>query len=122
MTISQAYKRYNKTLYGSVNDPKQIVSLLFGAALKETAEARTKLESGNGLNAADNINKTVEILSALSNSLDKNSDKETVEYLSALYAWLSNKLLEGFRKKNIEDIKVVERYLSQVHRIWNDNI
>ncbi len=122
MTNSQAYKRYNSVLYRGISDPKQIVSLLLAASLKETAEARIKLENGSKLELADNINRSVEILAALRDSIDENSDKETVDYLKALYGWLIGKLLDGFRMSNIEDIEIVERYLSEIHRIWNSDM
>lgn len=122
MTKTQAYKRYNSMLYNNVKDPDQIISMLFAAALKETAEAERKLENGDNMEIADNINKAVEILITLRNSIDKTTDKDTADYLIALYSYLINKLMDGFREKNIENIKVAGRYLSKIHQVWNTAI
>ncbi len=122
MTKTQAYKRYNSMLYNNVEDPDQIISMLFAAALKETAEAERKLKNGDTMEIADNINKAVEILITLRDSIDKTTDKDTADYLIALYSYLINKLMDGFREKNIENIKVTGRYLSKIHQVWNTAI
>ncbi len=122
MTKTQAYKRYNNMLYNNVEDPDQIIAMLFAAALKETAAAERKLENGDDIEIADNINKAVEILMTLRDSIDKTTDEVTVEYLAALYDYLINKLMDGFKEKNIENIKVVARYLSKIHQIWSNTV
>lgn len=122
MTKTQACKRYNSMLYNNVEDPDQIISMLFAAALKETAEAERKLKNGDTMEIADNINKAVEILITLRDSIDKTTDKDTADYLIALYSYLINKLMDGFRERNIESIKVAGRYLSKIHQVWNTAI
>ncbi len=122
MTANEAYNTYKNVLISTTIDKMQIVSLLYEGALGFAKKAYKAMEEKNEELKIDSLNRVSGILLALRDSLDLNADKDTVEYLQALYNFLLAKTLEANKDNNYEEFGIVVRYLDKMAEIWNRDI
>lgn len=122
MTANEAYNTYKNVLISTTIDKMQIVSLLYEGALGFAKKAYKAMEDKDEELKVDSLNRVSGILLALRDSLDANTDRDTVEYLQALYNFLLSKTLEANKDGNYEEFSVVVRYLDKMAEIWNHDI
>ena len=122
MTANEAYNTYKNVLISTTIDKMQIVSLLYEGALGFAKKAYKAMEEKDEELKIDSLNRVSGILLALRDSLDLNADKDTVEYLQALYNFLLAKTLEANKDNNYEEFGIVVRYLDKMAEIWNRDI
>ncbi len=122
MTVNEAYDTYKNTLLSTAVDKVQIVSLLYEGALKFALNAAKFMKEDNLEDKAENLNKVSGIILALRDSLDQNTDKETVEYLTYLYNFLLKETIKANSHNDTEAFGIVIRYLEQLSNIWNNQV
>ncbi len=122
MTSNEAYDMYKNVLISTTVDKMQIVSLLYEGALGFAKKAYKAMEEKNEEEKIDSLNRVSGILLALRDSLDDSADKETAEYLEALYNFLLNKTIEANKDDNFEEFGIVVRYLDKMTEIWNNDV
>jgi flagellar protein FliS len=122
MTANEAYNTYKNVLISTTIDKMQIVSLLYEGALGFAKKAYQAMQEQDEETKTDSLNRVSGILLALRDSLDRSADKETVDYLEALYNFLITKTLDANEKDNYEEFGIVIRYLDKMAEIWNKDI
>ncbi len=122
MTSNEAYDMYKNVLISTTVDKMQIVALLYEGALGFAKKAYKAMEEDNEEEKVDSLNRVSGILLALRDSLDSSADKDTVEYLTALYNFLLNKTIEANKNDNYEEFGIVVRYLDKMSQIWNKDV
>ena len=122
MTANEAYNTYKNVLISTTVDKMQIVSLLYEGALGFAKKAYKAMKDKDEEAKVDSLNRVSGILLALRDSLDRNQDVETVEYLEALYNFLLTKTIEANKHNDYEEFEIVVRYLDKMSEIWNKEI
>jgi len=122
MTPNEAYNMYKDVLISTTVDKLKIVSLLYEGALGFAKKAYKAIEEKDIETKIDSLNRVSGILMALRDSLDPNTDRETVEYLTALYNFLIKKTLEANSAESPEEFGIVVRYLEKMTQIWNTDV
>ncbi len=122
MTANEAYNVYKNVLISTTVDKMKIVSLLYEGALGFAKKASVAMETKDEETKTDSLNRIRGILFALRDSLDSSADKETADYLEALYNFLLTKTLEALQSDNYEEFDVVVRYLEKMSEIWNKEV
>ncbi len=122
MTSNEAYDMYKNVLISTTVDKMQMVALLYEGALGFAKKAYKAMEEKNEEEKVDSLNRVSGILLALRDSLDASADRETVEYLTALYNFLLNKTIEANKDDNYEEFGIVVRYLDKMTEIWNRDV
>lgn len=122
MTANEAYNTYKSMMINTTVDKLQIVAMLYEGALDFAKKAVKSAKDKNEDTFTDSMNRVIGILLALRDSLDPNTDKETVEYLTALYNFLIEKTIKAMEEFLEEDFSVVVRYLSKMHEIWTTEV
>ena len=122
MTSNEAYNMYKNVLISTTVDKMQIVALLYEGALGFAKKAYKAMQDEEEDIKTDSLNRVNGILLALRDSLDQNADKETVEYLEALYSFLLTKTIKANDNNDYEEFGIVVRYLSKMAEIWNKDI
>ncbi len=118
MTANEAYNTYKNMMINTTVDKLQIVAMLYEGALSFAKKVIDAAKNNNEEEFSDSINRVIGILLALRDSLDPNADKETVEYLTALYNFLLERAIKAIEDFNEEDFSIVVRYLAKMHEIW----
>jgi len=118
MTANEAYNTYKNMMINTTVDKLQIVAMLYEGALSFAKKVIEAAKNNNEEEFSDSINRVIGILLALRDSLDPNADKETVDYLTALYNFLLEKTIKAIENFNEEDFSIVVRYLTKMHEIW----
>ncbi len=122
MTSNEAYNMYKNVLISTTVDKMQIVALLYEGALGFAKKAYKAMQDEEEDIKTDSLNRVNGILLALRDSLDQSADKETVEYLEALYSFLLTKTIKANDNNDYEEFGIVVRYLSKMAEIWNKDI
>jgi len=122
MTSNEAYDMYKNVLISTTVDKMKIVSLLYEGALGFAKKAHKAMEEKREEEKVDSLNRVSGILLALRDSLDASADRETAEYLEALYNFLLNKTIEANKDDNFEEFGIVVRYLDKMTEIWNKDV
>lgn len=118
MTANEAYSTYKNMMINTTVDKLQIVAMLYEGALSFAKKVVEAAKNNNDEEFSDSINRVIGILLALRDSLDQNADRETVEYLTALYNFLLEKTIKAIEDFREDDFSIVVRYLSKMHEIW----
>ncbi len=118
MTANEAYNTYKNMMINTTVDKFQIVAMLYEGALSFAKKVIEAAKDNNEEEFSDSINRVIGILLALRDSLDPNADKETVDYLTALYNFLLEKTIKAIEDFNEEEFSIVVRYLAKMHEIW----
>ncbi len=122
MTANEAYNTYKNMMINTTIDKFQIVAMLYEGALEFAKNAIRAAKNRDEDVFVDSMNRVVGILLALRDSLDPNADKETVDYLTALYNFLLEKSINALENFVEEDFSIVVRYLAKMHEIWTTEV
>jgi len=122
MTANEAYNAYKDMMIKTTVDKLQIVAMLYEGALGFAKKAIESAKIDDAETFSDSLNRVIGILLALRDSLDPNADKETVEYLTALYNFLIEKTIKALEDFKEEDFSIVVRYLAKMHEIWTTDV
>ncbi len=122
MTANEAYNTYKDIMIKTTVDKLQIVAMLYEGALGFAKKAIESAKKEDEETFSDSLNRVIGILLALRDSLDPNADKDTVEYLTALYNFLIEKAIQALEKFDEEEFSIVIRYLAKMHEIWTTDV
>ena len=100
-------------------DPHRLVLMLFEGALAAIAQARLKLSAGDVVGRGKAISKAISIVQdGLRNSLDIQKGGELAERLSALYEYVTMRLLEANLHARQEALDEAAHLISELHAGW----
>ncbi len=122
MTANEAYNTYKDMMIKTTVDKLQIVAMLYEGALSFAKKAIEYAKIDDEEAFSDSLNRVLGILLALRDSLDPNADRETVEYLTALYNFLIERTIKALEEFNEEEFSIVVRYLAKMHEIWTTDV
>ena len=122
MTANEAYNTYRDMMIKTTVDKLQIVAMLYEGALSFAKKAIEYAKIDDEEAFSDSLNRVLGILLALRDSLDPNADRETVEYLTALYNFLIERTIKALEEFNEEEFSIVVRYLAKMHEIWTTDV
>ncbi|MGH8671482.1 MAG: flagellar export chaperone FliS [Burkholderiales bacterium] len=100
-------------------DPHKLVVMLFEGAIRAVAQARGHMLRGETAAKGEAISKAVAIIDeGLKLSLDLEVGGELAKNLSALYDYMSTRLIYGNLKNYIEPLDEVGRLLAELKTAW----
>jgi flagellar protein FliS len=100
-------------------DPHRLVLMLFEGALAAIAQARLKLSAGDVAGRGKAISKAISIVQdGLRNSLDVQKGGELAERLSALYEYVTMRLLDANLHARQEALDEAAHLISELHAGW----
>jgi flagellar secretion chaperone FliS len=99
-------------------DPVKLVSILYRGAIDAIGAARRHLQAGEIRERARQINKTMDILTELTNSLNHERGGDLSRSLQALYAYMQNRLLEANGRQAEPPLIEVQALLTTLNEAW----
>lgn len=100
-------------------DPHRLVLMLFEGALSAIAQARLKLSAGDIAGRGNAISKAINIIqNGLRSGLDKEKGGELAERLSALYEYVTMRLLDANLHARQEALDEAAHLISELHAGW----
>ncbi|TXF11799.1 flagellar export chaperone FliS [Pelomicrobium methylotrophicum] len=99
--------------------PHRLILMLFEAARVAIARARRHLASGETAAKGEAISKAIQIIDhGLKASLDVKAGGELAERLSALYEYMSRRLLVANQRNDGDALAEVARLLAELQEAW----
>ena len=100
-------------------DPHRLVLMLFEGALTAIAQARLKLSAGDIAGRGNAISKAINIIqNGLRSGLDREKGGELAERLSALYEYVTMRLLDANLHARQEALDEAAHLISELHAGW----
>jgi flagellar protein FliS len=99
-------------------DPVRLVELLYHGALDSIASARRHLATGDIRARSKAIAKTMEIVTELSLSLNREAGGELSQSLAELYAYTETLLIEANARQTDPPLAEAERLLTTLSEAW----
>ena len=99
--------------------PHTLITMLLDGALERTAEARGALSRNDLAKAGETIGKAIGIVDSLRVSLDSEQGGEIAQNLSALYDYMTRRLLEANATKDTDMLGEVAGLLKEVKVAWD---
>jgi flagellar protein FliS len=119
-TAIKAYNRVGVESGVSTADPHQLISMLFQGALLAIANAKNGILRKDASAKGAAISKAIMIIDeGLNASLDKDAGGELAHNLSALYDYMSIRLLTANLKNDIAALDEVARLLADLKQPWD---
>jgi flagellar protein FliS len=112
----QAYSQNNV----NINSQEKLVLMLYEGILRFTTFAKKAMESSDIEKKAYWINRTIDIFSELSSSLDMKAGGETAEYLEGLYNHQIIILTRANLDNEIEHLDTVIRVTRGLIEAWKE--
>ena len=114
-----AYARINNEIAGETTDPHRLILMLFEGARTAISKAKFHMERNEIPEKGAAISKAIDIITnGLQASLDGNSGGELADRLSALYEYISQRLLWANMKNNIAALNEADFLLSELESAW----
>jgi flagellar protein FliS len=99
-------------------NPLQLIILLYRAAIESIAAARRHLRSGEIWERSRRINKALEVIGELAQSLDHGAGREISRNLAGLYTYMQARLIEANLQQAEPPLAEVESLLSTLLEAW----
>lgn len=116
---ASAYAKVGVETGISTADPHQLILMLFDGALLQLRTAATAMEKQDFATKGTAISKATEIIiNGLKVSLDVEAGGELAERLSALYDYMSERLLHANLKNSQPTLDEVSNLLSSLREAW----
>ncbi len=117
-----AYTTYDRYLESEVlsADPVKLINMLYRGAVESVGAARRHLAAGEIGPRSRQLMKAWDILHELIQSLDHNQAPELSQNLTALYAYLQQRLLDANAEQSDSPLAEVESILSTLAEAWRD--
>ena len=112
-------RQYQHTQITTV-DRGRLIVLLYEGAIKFLRQARDCSEAGDLEGKSNNINKALDIINELNQSLNMTEGGDLAQNLRRLYLFMSDYLLKGKIKKDLHYIDDVLRMLTSLNSAWNE--
>ena len=99
----------------------RLMTLLFDGALSALVRARLFLQEGNASGKGESLSKAINIIdNGLKMGLDDNSGDELADTLSALYSYMTRRLLQANLHNDLAAIEEVEALLRNIADAWKE--
>tara|TARA_B100000035_G_C21022472_1_gene564655 strand:- start:1778 stop:2179 length:402 start_codon:yes stop_codon:yes gene_type:complete len=119
-TALGAYKA-NKTSTGVEGaSPHKLIAMLLDGALERIASASGAMKRGEVAASGESIGKAIGIIDSLRVSLDHEQGQSLAESLSALYDYMTRRLLEANATKDPDMLGEVADLLKEVKIAWDE--
>ena len=118
-TALGAYKTNKNDVLIDDASPHQLITMLLDGALERVAAAKGAMERGEVAATGEAIGKAISIVDNLRVSLDQNQGGPIAENLSALYDYMTRRLLEANATKDREMLAEVAGLLKEIKVAWD---
>ena len=99
----------------------QLMTLLFDGALSALVRARLFLQDGNQPGKGESLSKAINIIdNGLKMGLDDSSGDELADNLSALYSYMTRRLLQANLHNDVAAIEEVAALLRNIADAWKE--
>jgi flagellar protein FliS len=119
-TALGAYKANKTTTAMEGASPHKLIAMLLDGALERIALASGAMKRGEMAASGEVIGKAISIIDSLRVSLDHEQGQTLAESLSALYDYMTRRLLEANATKNPEMLGEVADLLKEVKIAWDE--
>jgi flagellar secretion chaperone FliS len=119
--ISDAPYGENNTVAQVISaSPKQLMLTLFETLSDELIKAKGHIINKRFIQKAHSINKCIDILNVLTNSLNFDGDHGLATLCSKIYDYCVYRLYDASAKLSVELITEVETVLQPLHLAWQE--
>ncbi|OKY24703.1 flagellar export chaperone FliS [Thalassotalea sp. PP2-459] len=115
-----AYKQVDINSNILASDPHQIILLMFDGLLKGIATARGAIERKDYELKAQSLTKSINILDALIQSLDFDSQPEISKNFEVMYSYCIDCLMEASTSLNFAKLDEVVDMIKPVRSAWSE--
>ncbi len=112
------YQQSDLAIQAAAANPHQLVLMLFRGMMDELVRAKSHIENKRYERKAQSINKCIDILNALTSSLEFETGGELVVNLSRLYDHCVYRLYEASGELSLEKIDEVILILTNLRTGW----
>lgn len=113
------YRQSGHLAEAAVADPHRLIQMLFEGALERIAVGRGAMLNGNIRIKGEQIGQAISIIDSLRALLDLEQGGDLAEKLSALYEYMSRRLLQGNLHNDPEPLNEVARLLHEIKAGWD---
>ena len=114
----KAYKSVNIASNLATADPHQIISLMYNGLLESLAQAKGAIERKDLSSKSILLTKAVNILQALQNSLDNESQQEISKTFYTLYSYCISRINDVSLTLDVSGLDEVSSLLSPLRDAW----
>lgn len=100
--------------------PAKLIEMLYQRAVELLDMAERDVKNKEYVKANEEIQKCQDIITELNMSLDLEKGGEIAKNLRALYTYMFKTLVEANTKKDVEKIREVRGYLSELLETWRE--
>jgi flagellar protein FliS len=111
-------RQYTQTQVTTV-DKGRLIVLLYEGAIKFLRQAKGCADTGDISGKSNNINRALDIIAELNQSLNMNDGGEIASNLRRLYLFWSEHLIQAKIKKDTKNIDDVINMLTSLNEAWN---
>lgn len=115
---ARAYAQINVETAVSTADPVRIVVLLYEGAISAIVTAKGEMERRNVVQKARLMNKAIDIIEGLRNSLVFEQGGEIAESLNELYLYMVQRLTMANLRNDPAILDEVKLLLAELHSAW----
>ena len=119
-TALGAYKANKTTTAMEDASPHKLIATLLDGALERIASASGAMNRGELAASGEAIGKAISIVDSLRVSLDHEQGQDLAESLSALYDYMTRRLLEANATKDPDMLVEVADLLKEVKIAWDE--
>jgi len=119
-TALGAYKANKTTTAMEDASPHKLIAMLLDGALERIASASGAMNRGELAASGEAIGKAISIVDSLRVSLDHEQGRGLAESLSALYDYMTRRLLEANATKDTDMLVEVADLLKEVKIAWDE--
>ena len=111
-------RQYTQTQVTTV-DKGRLIVLLYEGAIKFLRQAKDCADTGDISGKSNNINRALDIIAELNQSLNMNDGGDIASNLRRLYLFWSEHLIQAKIKKDTKNIDDVIKMLGSLNEAWN---
>ncbi|MEQ9721916.1 flagellar export chaperone FliS [Yersinia alsatica] len=115
---SSAYQGADIAIQAAAATPHQLVLMLFDGLQDELVRAKSHIVAKRYENKAQSINKCIDILNALTSSLDFERGGELVVNLGKIYDFCVYRLYDASNQLSVDFVAEVEQILATLRSGW----
>ena len=119
-TALGTYKANKTTTAMEGASPHKLIAMLLDGALERIASASGAMKRGELAASGEAIGKAISIVDSLRVSLDHEQGQSLAESLSALYDYMTRRLLEANATKDADMLVEVADLLKEVKIAWDE--
>lgn len=115
----QAYKKDSLKADLASADPHRVIQLLMQGVLERLALSKGFIERRDLESKSKTLTRTVEIINALRDSLERDANPELVDNLDALYLYMISRIQEAGTAMDSSILDEVMRLMLEVKGAWD---